>query len=481
MKQQLDFQELINQSIVEGATTPNPGAAGVLCWSTSDSTVKRWNATSWNQLGSVSSVALSGGTTGLTATGGPITTSGTITLGGTLAIGYGGTGLNSTPSNGQLLIGNGTNYTLATLTGTANQLAVTNGSGSITLSLPSQVNATNVAVSGQLQTSTATVAAAGSNQGGATALTASSVVVTSGTGGVALPTPLGSGLIQEVVNQSGAAIIVYPASGGTIDANGTNTGVSVANTATVQFVSTSTTQWYTIGALNVVAAGTAISLTLSSGTLTVANTGVTSNVAGTGITVSGATGAVTITNAGVTSLAGTALQITASASTGAVTLSLPTPSAAITAASSGINTAETVIQKLLVGTPPTTGSTYCIEAIGTCTATVANLSTFTVRVGTAGTTSDTSVGTLTATSPTSGTTIPFYVKLFVTFRSATSVIITGVLNNSGTTGISATTNVVAAGSATTITNANNYIDLTYKSAASTTTSTFQSAVIYQVR
>lgn len=42
--------------------------------------------------GSVTSVAVSGGTTGLTTSGGPVTTSGTITLGGTLAVASGGTG-----------------------------------------------------------------------------------------------------------------------------------------------------------------------------------------------------------------------------------------------------------------------------------------------------------------------------------------------------------------------------------------------------
>lgn len=42
--------------------------------------------------GSVTSVAVSGGTTGLTTTGGPVTTSGTITLGGTLGVANGGTG-----------------------------------------------------------------------------------------------------------------------------------------------------------------------------------------------------------------------------------------------------------------------------------------------------------------------------------------------------------------------------------------------------
>jgi hypothetical protein len=42
--------------------------------------------------GTVTSVNISGGTTGLTSTGGPITTTGTMTLGGTLAVANGGTG-----------------------------------------------------------------------------------------------------------------------------------------------------------------------------------------------------------------------------------------------------------------------------------------------------------------------------------------------------------------------------------------------------
>jgi hypothetical protein len=42
--------------------------------------------------GTVTSVALSGGTTGLTVTGSPITTTGTITLAGTVAVANGGTG-----------------------------------------------------------------------------------------------------------------------------------------------------------------------------------------------------------------------------------------------------------------------------------------------------------------------------------------------------------------------------------------------------
>jgi hypothetical protein len=58
---------------------------------------------------------------------------------GTLPAANGGTAVTGTPTNGQLLIGNGTGYTLATLTGTASQITVTNGAGTITLSLPQAI------------------------------------------------------------------------------------------------------------------------------------------------------------------------------------------------------------------------------------------------------------------------------------------------------------------------------------------------------
>lgn len=58
--------------------------------------------------GTVESVAVSGGTTGLTTSGGPITTTGTITLGGTLVVANGGTG-RSTLTASNVLLGNGTN------------------------------------------------------------------------------------------------------------------------------------------------------------------------------------------------------------------------------------------------------------------------------------------------------------------------------------------------------------------------------------
>jgi hypothetical protein len=92
-------------------------------------------APTWNTVsgtGTVTSVAVSGGSTGLTTSGGPITTSGTITMAGTLAVASGGTGLTSTPANGALDIGNGTGFTRANLTAGAN-ITITNTAGGISI------------------------------------------------------------------------------------------------------------------------------------------------------------------------------------------------------------------------------------------------------------------------------------------------------------------------------------------------------------
>ena len=51
---------------------------------------------------------------------------------GTLGVSRGGTNLTSTPTNGQLLIGNGTDFTLSTLTA-GSSITITNSSGSVTI------------------------------------------------------------------------------------------------------------------------------------------------------------------------------------------------------------------------------------------------------------------------------------------------------------------------------------------------------------
>jgi len=78
--------------------------------STSGTTAASWNYEYTLQAGgsgTVTSVAVSGGTTGLTTSGGPITTSGTITLAGTLAVANGGTGVTSSTGSTNVVLSNG--------------------------------------------------------------------------------------------------------------------------------------------------------------------------------------------------------------------------------------------------------------------------------------------------------------------------------------------------------------------------------------
>jgi hypothetical protein len=79
----------------------DPGTAGYTL-QTDGNGVTSWGA---GGSGSVTSVDVSGGTTGLTTTGGPVTGAGTITLGGTLAVANGGTGVTaaSTGTGGVVL------------------------------------------------------------------------------------------------------------------------------------------------------------------------------------------------------------------------------------------------------------------------------------------------------------------------------------------------------------------------------------------
>jgi hypothetical protein len=115
-----------------------------------------WNATT---------IATTRGGTGLTSftSGGAVYATSTSALTtGTLPVASGGTGQTSY-TNGQLLIGNTTGNTLtkATLTGTTNQVAVTNGSGSITLSTPQDLASSSNVQFGSLGVGTASSGTSG--------------------------------------------------------------------------------------------------------------------------------------------------------------------------------------------------------------------------------------------------------------------------------------------------------------------------------
>ncbi len=245
---------------------------------------------------------------------------------GSVSPAVGGTGLtNSTPSNGALLIGNGSGYTLALLSA-GSGISVTNGAGSISVantgvtSLTATTNQTTVSASNgpvtvglsstiitpgyvqvgsylYLSVSTG-VTASGTTLSGATALTSQYNVVNTVTGsnnGVKLPAPTYGGLIVTVVNQGTSSLNVYPNSALVqIDNAGAGNAVVLPIGATADYSSSSTTQWYTVNPVDV--AGTGISVTYGNGQVTIANTGVTSfQTSLSGLTPSSATtGAVTL-------------------------------------------------------------------------------------------------------------------------------------------------------------------------------------------
>ena len=253
--------------------------------------------------------SFSAGTTGFTPSS---ASTGAITLSGTLNVVNGGTGLTSTPSNGQLLIGNGTNYTLANITGSTG-LSVTNGSGTIALA---NTGVTSITAGSGILVNAATgavtitaydntvgiVAAAGTTQATATLLPYAYNIVTSGAGGgVIFPAPFAAGQFINIENRTGGNLNIYPNLGAQIESLGANTSDVAGNGSCRNYIADSNLQWY--HTTLVISAGTGISLTEPN-----AND----------------TAVYSINNTGVTSITGTANQITASASTGAVTLSLPT-------------------------------------------------------------------------------------------------------------------------------------------------------------
>ena len=169
-------------------------------------------------------------------------------------------------------------------------------------------------------------------------------------------------------------------SGNYTDYTVTKTGTGASGTWAI----TSSLATTAVTALNVgngtitIAAGTGVGVgttntftTNQSGatTVTVTNTGVTSNVAGTGISVSGATGAVTITNSGVTSaVAGTGVGV--SGATGAVTFSIgqavgtgnsPTFAGLISSGNVGIGTTSATARLHVSGS---TGGVFEVDTAG---------------------------------------------------------------------------------------------------------------------
>ena len=131
--------------------------------------------------GTVTSVNVSGGTTGLTTSGGPVTTSGTITLAGTLATTNGGTGLTSFTSGGAVYATSTSALTTGTLPIASGGTGQTTANAAFNALAPSQTGN-----SGLFLTTNGTNTSWASPTAAASSVTIGTTTVLAGTSGYVL-------------------------------------------------------------------------------------------------------------------------------------------------------------------------------------------------------------------------------------------------------------------------------------------------------
>ena len=204
------------------AATPSAGnlVAGELALNTVDEKLYFKNsagtvkllASNAGSTATVSSVAVSGGTTGLTTSGGPITTSGTITLAGTLANTNGGTGATAAFTQYGLTYASTTTVLATTAAGTSTTVLHGNASGAPTFGAVSLT----ADVSGILPVANGGTALSSGTSGGVLAYTASGTLASSGAltqygvviggGAGAVPTSTAVGTATHVLTSNGSGV-----------------------------------------------------------------------------------------------------------------------------------------------------------------------------------------------------------------------------------------------------------------------------------
>jgi len=225
--------------------------------------------------------------TNLRATSAVITS---LTLSNPLGVAQGGTGSAAAPSNGQLLTGNGTGFTLNTLNGGPG-VGITNAAGSITITATGTGFIASVNATTPLQST-------------GTQSVVISIASSTGSGAVVLAdNPTLSSATVTNLNSTSANITTLTGTTATYtSATVTNLGSTSANITTLTGTNFSATSLTLTNALRVAEGGTGVDSTPTNGQLLIGNGSgfaLSTLTAGTGMTITNNAGSITLASAGL--------------------------------------------------------------------------------------------------------------------------------------------------------------------------------------